>query len=91
MNSIGSVTPVSSTARALERNMERYCGRRAGRMQRYMASAMPSSSPVEPIICPTLKRPGVTADISASAAATLPAPRRLFRSAAHASHSGSWP
>ena len=60
MNSSGSVTPVRNTASTVERNIERYLSFLSASTLLYIASATPSKRPVAPIICPTLKRAGVT-------------------------------
>ena len=63
MYSIGSVTPVKNVAAAVEMNIAVYFFFLSGSTLRYMARLIPISVPVAPIICPTLKRAGVTVAI----------------------------
>ena len=91
MNSSGSVTPVKNTASTVDKNMDLYLSLLSGSTLLYIARAKPEISPVAPIICPTLKRAGVTVVRRFVYAAMSPAFLKLIRSFTHASHKGSCP
>ncbi|MPN44897.1 hypothetical protein SDC9_192464 [bioreactor metagenome] len=89
MNSSGSVTPVKKTANAAEKYIDLYFERLSASTLRYIAKAKPIKIPDEPIICPTLKRAGVQFSNTKAYCDVSPAPLRLTKSVAQASHNGS--